>query len=1318
MPAEQCSSRLDRSPTSPGTRFFRDLPTTAEKAGLKPAIVSSSSTQRSTTSRPSQKHAKPLRRFVTARGVPFVDLTLSDDDDDTPVFTKPAATQSGVIDLTNTSDSEDDADIKPIPIMPPKSEAQRKREMEEDKRKGLNQSRLSFGGTPGAGSRPLSFSSSQRSSGSLAPTLGSSPSPATRGPLTNKTSTPKVTAPSVTTKGKGKERAESPALSSQTAPSGSTTQLKKYPAPSRESKPQTTVRSSASRSVQSLPRSQSSFSLPANDATPSPEHTPTELHGGKPKSFEPAFAAAAKKSSGIFKTANDTKAYAKSSRAVSRADLPTSTARESRNALPTPATPHVSRQNASPEASSASRRRASEALDEVESVRHTRASSRQKSTEPTQVASRPTRARPVPGAYEIPSLDAIEWPTVPGSSHATTRKKRKVEGVKREVDVIAEAVDEKRAEESRDRDRGISCVHSLGEELSSSPEPEKQSPAPLLAVPGPRTPTKRDVRKTTSRSTTPQSSRAAVLFSSRSSQSAPTKQRSPLKAPSKLSNSITLGGSSSEEVDQKIPPSSPLTELSELSDEEKDEETKTPTKSSALNVQSATPRASIPKAESVKEVEVEQQSTEVEVDLDDIDLSEWDNFAWSAKPEAATTPVKSDPGFSTPLKRASSVAQATPGRSSSKRASAELVVPDSVKKRKVEQEKWDRIVEETRVAKEAEEMEQRKKEEESARKIEEIVAEQPDQDQEEEDMGALLAGLEQSPQKASSSDLPDSVQSRQEAANARKEAQRLKKEVRDAEKKAAAKRKQEAKERDQQQRRFDRTLQGIKIGREEEAVWDEIDNSDDSEDDLSDVGTDEELDLSDADDPMEDDERGFDLDDVAAQLKSKGLAVDDNLLRDAKKGAFQAEAPLNWDGFWETSFKTTSGGIEIPEMDIASSDEFIREIKECCSQRDISALATIVSSGGLNLINKEHDLSVCNWLFKCALSAVDARWASTAATTLIQWISTRSPSLADSLVPWTSLILSQLGARKSILACQGLHDLSSPMVISKEREQVCIQLLRVLTCVLTKQLGKATFSRRLLPSLLLLGIDTSSSDALRSHVVDAVRTLLVHDGRHRLDDEPRMIAAQIVKSTESYGPDVRCAVLQFLGETTAESRDVYTWLGAEYLFESLGAGSILAEVNAMTNKPSVPPITKVIPVVDQYSDSLRPAPTVGVDWVVKNIEMTFMFATINNPAKILDAVPPKLSSDESGRDLMQKHIMADFRHSLKTSMNSIPDQSDGSKRPTVKARLHELVETIDLLFEEETSRRIRARKLGPGLKFGKNGQSRLNMSKGKGKAEV
>ncbi|ODN99458.1 hypothetical protein L198_03302 [Cryptococcus wingfieldii CBS 7118] len=1316
MPAEQRSSFLDRSPTSPGTRFFRDLPAIAEKAGLKPAIVSSSSTQRSTTSRPSQKHAKPLRRFVTAtaQGVPFVDLTLSDDDDDTPVFTKPAATQSGVIDFTNTSDSEDDEDIKPIPIMPPKSEAQRRREMEEDKRKGLNQSRLSFGGGPGAGSRPLSYSSSQRSSGSLAPTLGSSPSPATREPLTNKTSTPKVTAPPVMTKGKAKERAEPPALSSQTAPPGSTSQLKKYPAPSRESKPQPTVRSSASRSIQSLPRSQSSFSLPANDATPSPEHTPAELHGGEPKSFEPAFAAAAKKSSGIFKTANDTKAYAKSSRAVSRADLPTSTAPESRNALPTPATPHVSRQNASPEASSASRRRASEALDEVESVRHTRASSRQKSTEPTQVASRPTRARPVPGAYEIPSLDAAIWPTVPRSTHVTTRRKRKVEGVKREVDVVAEAVDEKRAEESRDRDRGISCVHSLGEELSSSPEPEKQSPAPLSAVPGPRTPTKRDARKTTSRSTTPQSSRAAVLFSSRSSQSAPTKQRSPLKSPSKLSNSITLGGSSSKEVEQMIPPSSPLTELTELSDEEEEEETKTPTKSSALSVQSATPRASIPKAESVKEVEVEQEPIEVEVDLDDIDLTEWDNFAWSAKPEAPTTPVKSDPGFSTPLKRASSVAQVTPRRSSSKRASAGLVVPDSVKKRKVEQEKWDRIVEETRVAKEAEEMEQRKKEEESARKIEEIVAEQPDQDEEEEDMGALLAsGLEQSPQKASSSNLPDAVQSRQEAANARKEEQRLKKEVRDAEKKAAAKRKQEAKERDQQQRRFDRTLQGIKTGREEEAVWDEIDNSDDSEDDLSDVGTDEELDLSDADDPMEDDEREFDLDNVAAQLKSKGLAVDDNLLRDAKKGAFQAEAPLNWDGFWETSFKTTSGGIEIPEMDIASSDEFIREIKECCSQRDISALATIVSSGGLNLINKEHDLSVCKWLFMCALSAVDARWASTAATTLIQWISTRSPSLADSLVPWTSLILSQLGARKSILACQGLHDLSSPMVISKERDQVCIQLLRFLTCVLTKQLGKTTFSRLLLPSLLLLGIDTSSSDALKSHVVDAVRTLLlIHTIAQRLDDEPRMIAAQIVKSTESYGPDVRCAVLQFLGETTAESRDVYTWLGAEYLFESLGAG------RHQTNKPSVPPITKVIPVVDQYSDSLRPAPTVEIDWVVKNFEMTFMFATINNPAKILDAVPPKLTSDESGRDLMQKHIMADFRHSLKASMNSIPDQSDGSKRPTVKARLHELVETIDLLFEEETSRRIRARKLGPGLKFGKNGQSRLNMSKGKGKAEV
>lgn len=75
----------------------------------------------------------------------------------------------------------------------------------------------------------------------------------------------------------------------------------------------------------------------------------------------------------------------------------------------------------------------------------------------------------------------------------------------------------------------------------------------------------------------------------------------------------------------------------------------------------------------------------------------------------------------------------------------------------------------------------------------------------------------------------------------------------------------------------------------------------------------------------------------------------------------------------------------------------------------------------------------------------------------------------------------------------------------------------------------------------------------------------------------------------------------------------------------------------------------------------------------------------------------------SGNDRLQAERMIDQSY--------VADQGDGSKKVTVKARLHQLLEITRLILEVAIMKKRSSKPLGKGLKKGKAGQSRLSFTR-------
>lgn len=831
MPAEPTDNNSpDR--LSPALAFFSQLHSTAQSAGLHPlypalgpARARSADTRHKerlrgpSQSTSNQDNKKPI----------FVDLTQDDDSTKKPRNSKrKKATTAGVIDLTLSSDDDKvgaESDSSSIVIISStmssrqaRKEAQRKREIEEDKRRGLSQARLSslFArprgenvSRPGSGSGPTNNPTLSPLSSSSSQTLCESQTIISATP--QGTSQPATTASAIRgSNGKGKERAEPCPVTLVSGPSKYSPSIFKTAADTElyRSAP-ATIPSSTPLKVP-LPRfpSQPQSSELASSPPPSDTSTPVPMAARYP-----------------------------TRRTAGLSSFPASASTET--AISTPVSKPVKAPVMSPRLSSMNR------IDGIETspltIKQMTASSAA-SNPSASTSSRSSRARPLPGAYTLPSIDTPihEWPTFQGAS-ATVKKGKKnaheEPGVnktfRREVSVeIPKLAKRELAKEtaspSRDLGQGSSKdpspIKKLGNSsLSLLNQTTKQCQVPKTS------PTKQppSMGKVKQKQSISSSKNIATVLDLKSLSPEPccpseitsksimeSKIVTSAKEPSLLVSDVTSNGSftSPPKETDFIPPSSPLTELSDSDDDNESEITekdeggggeKRGLSSSTMNELIASPlpaakdahlpphslleldidveipSANASKMEAKQGFQEEPKEGVKDDELGELDVSisfftfsglltrrqldEWDNFEWTV----STSPIKDDTENPPPASGMSSSyldAPATPSkRSLSKppsstlspsRLAQSLVSPSkrptsqtphnaqkratpmesspmtSAKKRKLQMDKYAKMLAETKALEQAEKEEQKRKEEEEKRKIDELLGAADDVEEE------------------------------------------------------------------------------------------------------------------------------------------------------------------------------------------------------------------------------------------------------------------------------------------------------------------------------------------------------------------------------------------------------------------------------------------------------------------------------------------------------------------------------------------------------------------------------------------------------------
>lgn len=829
MPAEPTDNNSpDR--LSPALAFFSQLHSTAQSAGLHPlypavgpARARSADTHHKERLRgPSQSTSNQDNKKPV-----FVDVTQDDDSAKKPRNLKrKKTTTAGVIDLTLSSDDDKvgaESDSSSIVIISStmssgqaRKESQRKREIEEDKRKGLSQARLSslFARPRGENvSRPPS-GSSPTNNPNLSP-LSSSSSQTLCESQTITSSTPQGTSQPATTasaiqgsKGKGKERAEPCPVTMVSGPSKYSPSIFKTAADTEiyPSAP-ATIPSSTPLKAPLLNPSQSRSSELASSPSPSDTSTPVPMDARYPT--------------------RRTAALSSSPASVS-----------SETAISTPIGKPVKAPVIFPKLSSKNH------IDEIETsplkIKQMTASSAASITSAS-TSSRSSRARPLPGAYTLPTIDTPihEWPTFQGTSAPVKKGKKNVHeepGVnktfRREVSVEIPKLAKRELAKETESPSGY-----LGQGSSKDPSPTKKLGNSSLSLLN-QTTKQCQVSKTSPTKQPPSMGKVKQKHSIRSSKNIATvldlKSLSPEPCcPSEITSKSIMESkivTSSKEQSllvpdaasngsftsppketDFIPPSSPLTELSDSDDDNKSEITekdeggggeKRGLSSSTMNELIASPLpaakdAHLPphslleqdmdveipstnalKMEAKQEFQEQPKEGVKDDELDELDVSisfhffwvltrrqldEWDNFEWTV----STSPIKDDTENPPPASDMSSSymgPSATPSkRSLSKppsstltpsRLAQSLVSPSkrptpqtphnvqkratpvesspttSAKKRKLQVDKYAKMLAETNSLEQAEKEEQKRKEEEEKRKIDELLGAADDVEEE------------------------------------------------------------------------------------------------------------------------------------------------------------------------------------------------------------------------------------------------------------------------------------------------------------------------------------------------------------------------------------------------------------------------------------------------------------------------------------------------------------------------------------------------------------------------------------------------------------
>ncbi|WVQ63318.1 uncharacterized protein L199_001470 [Kwoniella botswanensis] len=710
----------------------------------------------------------------------------------------------------------------------------------------------------------------------------------------------------------------------------------------------------------------------------------------------------------------------------------------------------------------------------------------------------------------------------------------------------------------------------------------------------------------------------------------------------------------------------------------------------------------------------------------------------------------------------------TTPRSSQKRSRPSTSPTESRKRRHIS-EKYSKFLEEERIRVEKEKEEEREKERQLENEAQDLLGKKQHEGDEEDGGGDLDGFLDNiAPRSPVKPNMRSAIQSRQESRKAQIEeakAARRKAKFEAIQQSAKAERLKTKKLEDQKFRSILRVInknkdvndfleehqqqrQGEDAYPTPETEWDDGDDSPLSDlsdlDDLEDIKMelDHSFDIDVALDGLEE-EDGFN--DVVEELRKEGVGLDDSLIRDAKASMTTSkdrrDQGLTWEGFWEKEpmRPEEKDKKRVVPFEIDTHDPMLQTICEmtCQPDPDLESLGHIMSSGMMVFVEKDRR-ELAKALFSNAISSSDPDWSAIARTCFSDMLRMDEYLRREDLKYLLGLgirLLLHLGARRSIFSNlnEDLGQIEDEGGIMIGREEACGMICRILMADANRSNDIIHYQTDpsgsikpqnvgSVPILLLMSIDSSTSSALKRTIREAIQVLL-EKSVHEVGNMVQLgysITRAIVDASTQHSNAVKVAILDSLGQKSNESRMLYRWLAMEWLLPGT-----LAKVETMDKRPLVPPIPFLLLSIDNISDLIKPPsnPTseekIEPDWSEINLLVTFLYGSMSDIDTLLRELNMSFSNEQTSgiygersiKDLMQDCEIERVREELRRCRDLISDQSNGTLKSTVKARLHQLYEITRLTLMLSITKKVRAKRLGKGLKVGNvRGQAQLDFT--------
>ncbi|OCF54734.1 hypothetical protein L486_07868 [Kwoniella mangroviensis CBS 10435] len=769
-----------------------------------------------------------------------------------------------------------------------------------------------------------------------------------------------------------------------------------------------------------------------------------------------------------------------------------------------------------------------------------------------------------------------------------------------------------------------------------------------------------------------------------------------------------------------------------------------------------------------------QDPSDLPKDIESVDQNQHPNDNTSSsriEPVLATSPHKRPSSSQTMVAMQLEPGRTSPTtpRSSQKRSRPSTSPTQSCKRRNIS-EKYTKFLEEERIRVETEKEAEREKEKQMESEAQDLLETKQHEGNDEDGGGDLDGFLDNiAPTSPVKPNMRTAIQSRQESRKAKIEeakATRRKAKLQAIQQSAKAERLGTKKLEDQKFRsvlkvinknkdindfieEYQQRRQGEEAYPTPETEWD--DDDDDSPlsyssdlDDLEDIKM--ELDRSfdiDVDLDALEGEDGFN--DVVEELRKEGVGLDDSLIRDARasmtSSKVRKDQGLTWEGFWEREpiRPEEKDQKRIVPFDIDTHDPMLKMICEMARQpdADLESLGHILSSGVMIFVEKDRR-ELANALFNNAISSSDPTWSAIARSCFSDMLQMDEYLRREDLKYLLGLgikLLLHLGARRSTFSNlnEDLGHIEDESGIMIGREEACGMICRILMAEASRSNDAIYYQTDpsgsikpqnvgWIPILLLMSIDNSTSSALKRTIGETIQVLL-HESVLEAENMIQLvysITRAIVDASTQYPNAVKVAILDSLGQKSNETTVLYRWLAMEWLLPGT-----MAKVETMDKRSLVPPIPFLLLSIDNISDLIRPPSNttsdekIEPDWSEINFLVTFLYGSMSDIETLLRELNVEFNNEQTSgiygersiKDLMQDCEIERVREGLRRCRDLISDQSNGTLKSTVKARLHQLYEITRLTLMLSITKKVRAKRLGKGLKVGNvRGQAQLDFT--------